>query len=174
MWSIFQISQGFEYLSSLIKFKHCKFKQVIINRTNQDVITVKVFVNENIIVETSTIVESEEIDIEIKVERKPNLSPYTNTSSVVKSTTNSLNGHEFVETIHGVYDEIEQWSKNLFKLPSGNIAKMFIRELTSWLEYFNRDSEYKFYALKVYMIPSSLFQKPTHNSKAKDHTKELE
>ena len=56
--------------------------------------------NENIIVETSTIVESEEIDIEIKVERKPNLSPYTNTSSVVKPTTNSLNGHEFVETIH--------------------------------------------------------------------------
>ena len=56
--------------------------------------------NENIIVETSTIVESEEIDIEIKVERKPNLSPYTNTSSVVKPTTNSVNGHEFVETIH--------------------------------------------------------------------------
>ena len=136
--------------------------------------TVEVFVNENIIVETSTIVESEEIDIEIKGELKPNLPPYTNTSSVVKSTTNSLNGHEFVETIHGVYDEIEQRSKNLFKLPSGNTAKMFIQELTSWLEYFNRDSEYKFIALKVYMIPPSLFQKPTHNSKAKDHTKELE
>ena len=135
--------------------------------------TVEVFVNENIIVETSTIIESEEIDIEIKGELKPNLPPYTNTSSVVKSTTNSLNGHEFVETIHGVYDEIEQRSKNLFKLPSGNTAKMFIQELTSWLEYFNRDSEYKFIALKVYMIPSSLFQKPTHNSKAKDHTKKL-
>ena len=72
--------------------------------------TVEVFVNENIIVETSTIIESEEIDIEIKGELKPNLPPYTNTSSVVKSTTNSLNGHEFVETIHGVYDEIEQRS----------------------------------------------------------------
>ena len=50
---------------------YSKFQQVIINRTNQDVITEEVFVNENIIVETSAIVESEEIDIEIEVELKP-------------------------------------------------------------------------------------------------------
>ena len=131
--------------------------------------------NENIVVETSTIVEREEIDIEMVVELKRNLPLYTNASSVVKSSTNSLNGHEFVEIIHRVYDEIVQWRKNLFKLPSGNAAKMFIRELTSWLEHFNRDSEYKSIALKVYMIlPSLLLQKPTRNSKAKDHTKKLE
>ena len=112
--------------------------------------------------ETSTIVESEEIDIEIEVELKPNLPPYENASSVVKSTTNSLNEHEFVETIHVVYDEIVQRRKNLFKLPSGNAAKMFIRELTSWLERFNCDSYYKSIALNVYMIlPSLLLQKPT-------------
>ena len=46
--------------------------------------------------------------------------------SVVKSTTTSLNGYEFVETIHGVYDEIAQWRKNIFKLPSRHAAKMFI------------------------------------------------
>ena len=78
---------------------HCTFKQVVINRTNQDVITEEVFVNENTVVETGTIVESEEIDIEIEGELKPYLPPYTNASSVVKSTTNSLNGHEFVENI---------------------------------------------------------------------------
>ena len=128
---------------------HCTFKQVVINRINQDVITEEVFVNENITVETSTIVESEEIVIEIEEELKPNLPPYTNAPSIVKSTTNSLNGREFVETIHVVYDEIVQWRKNLFKLHSGNAAKMFIRELTSWLEHFNRDSEYKSIALKV-------------------------
>ena len=55
--------------------------------------------NENTVVETGTIVESEEIDIEIEGELKPYLPPYTNASSVVKSTTNSLNGHEFVENI---------------------------------------------------------------------------
>ena len=52
---------------------HSMFKQVVINRTNQDVITEEVFVNENIEVETSTIVESEEVDIEIEEELKPNL-----------------------------------------------------------------------------------------------------
>ena len=63
---------------------------------------------------------------------KPNFPPHTNASSVVlKSTTNSLKGHEFVKTIHSVYGEIVQWRKNLFKLPSGNAAKIFIRELTS-------------------------------------------
>ena len=92
----------------------CKFKQVVISRTNQ--ITEEVFVNENIVVETSTIAESEEIDIEIEVELKPNLPPYPNASSVVKYTTNSLNGHELIETIHTVYDEIVQWRKKLFKL----------------------------------------------------------
>ena len=48
----------------------CKFKQVIINRTNQDIITKEVFVNENIVVGTSTIAKSEEIDIEIEMELK--------------------------------------------------------------------------------------------------------
>ena len=128
---------------------HCTFKQVVINRTNQDVITEEVFVNENIVVETSIIVESKGIDIEIEEELKPDLPPYTNAASVVKSITNSLNGKKFVETIHFVYDEILQWRKNLFKLPSGNAAKMFIRELTSWLEHFNSDSEYKSIVLKV-------------------------
>ena len=108
--------------------------------------------NENIVVKTGTIVESEEIGIEIEVELKPNLPPYTNASSVVKFNANNINGYEFVETIQGVYDEIVQWRKNLFNLPSGNAAKMFIQKLTSWLEGFNRDSEYKSIALKVYMI----------------------
>ena len=58
--------------------------------------------------------------LKLKEEFKPNLPPYTNASSVVKSTPNSLNGHEFVETIPFVYDEIVEWRKNLFKLPSGN------------------------------------------------------
>ena len=59
-----------------------------------------------IIIITSAIVEREEIDIEMEVEPKPNLPPYANASSVVKSTTNSLNEHQFVETTHRVYNEI--------------------------------------------------------------------
>ena len=52
---------------------------------------------------------------------------------------------------------------------------MFLRELTSWLEHFNCDLEYKYIALKVYMIlPSLVLEKPTRKSKVKDHTKKLE
>ena len=147
MWSFFKSLRGLN-----IHQANCKFKQVVTNRTNQGSIAEEVFVNENIVVETSTIVECEEIGIEIEVELKPNLPPYTNASSVVKFNANNINGYEFVETIQGVYDEIVQWRKNLFNLPSGNAAKMFIQKLTSWLEGFNRDSEYKSIALKVYMI----------------------
>ena len=87
--------------------------------------------NENTAVETSAIAESEEIDTEIEVEPKHNLLWYTNSSSVVKSTNDTLNGHKFVETIHKVYDKTVQWKKILLKLPSGNASKIFIRELTS-------------------------------------------
>ena len=92
---------------TFIKFI-ASFKQVIINRTNQDLITEEVFVNKTLVVETSTIVETEKIDIEIEVELKLNLAPYKNASSDTKSTTDSLNGRECFETTHRVYDEIVQ------------------------------------------------------------------
>ena len=117
-----------------------------------------------------TIVKGDEIGIEIEVELKPNLPLYTNASSIVKSLANTLNGHEFVETIYRVYDEIAQWRKNLFQLPSRKAAKMFIWELTLWLEH--RTEILKSIALKVYMIlPLLLLLKPNPNSKAIDETK---
>ena len=140
----FSISQGIEHSWSSL--------QVIINRTNQDGIKEKVFVNENIVVETCTIVETEDIDIEIEVECRLAFPSYGNASSDVKSATNSLNGREFVETIYRFYVEIVHWRRNLFKLSSGNAAKMFKQELTKWLEHFNCDSEYNFITLKVYMV----------------------
>ena len=86
---------------------HCKFKQVVINRTDQD-ITEEVVMNENNVVDTSKTIKDEEVNIEIKVELKLNLPPCANAFSIVKSTTNGLNGHEIAETIHRVYDEIVQ------------------------------------------------------------------
>ena len=65
--------------------------------------------------------------------------------------------------------------KNLFKLPTGKAAKSFIVELTNWLERFNRGGHYHDIALKVYMIlPALLLQKPSKNSKAKDHCRKLD
>ena len=147
IWSIFQSLRVLNILEA-----HCKFKQVIINRTNQDGIKEKVFVNENIVVGTCTIVESEDIDIEIEVECRLAFPSYRNASGDVKSATNSLNGREFVKTIYRFYVEIVHWRRNLFKLSSGNAAKMFKQELTKWLEHFNCDSEHNSITLKVYMV----------------------
>ena len=47
------------------------------------------------------------------------------------------------KTIHRVYDEIVRWRKNFFKFPSGNAAKMFIREPISWLKLYNCELEDK-------------------------------
>ena len=60
--------------------------------------------NENNVVDTSKTIKDEEVNIEIKL----NLPPCANAFSIVKSTTNGLNGHEIAETIHRVYDEIVQ------------------------------------------------------------------
>ena len=48
---------------------------------------------------------------------------YANASIDVKPTTNSLNGHEFVETIHRVYDEIVQWRKTFWSFFLGRQPK---------------------------------------------------
>ena len=105
---------------------------------------------------------------------KPNLPEYTKISFSPKQPCNSVPGAQFVEIVENVYNEIVKWRKNLYKLPSGNSAKLFIRELTYWLEQFNNDMEYQCIALKVFMIlPCLLLQKPSRNSKAKDHALKL-
>ena len=44
---------------------------------------------------------------------------------------------------------------NLFKLPTGNAAKAFIKELSLWLERFNRKTEHHSIALSLQNITSS-------------------
>ena len=59
----------------------------------------------------------------------------------------------------------------MFKLPSGKSAKVFILELTHWLEQFNRSTEYQCIALKVFMVLPCLMLK---ESKSKEHCRKLE
>ena len=87
----------------------------------------------------------------------------------------NFSGKEFAELITKTYDEVIHWRKNLFKVPSGKAGKDFITELTSWLNHFNIGTDFRRISLKVFMtLPSLLLQKPSRNSKAKDHTKCLE
>ena len=77
--------------------------------------------------------------------------------------------------INVLYNEIVTWKKNLYKLQTGSAAKAFIKELSLWLERFNRKTEYHSIALKVYIIlPALMLQKPSKTSKSREHFKKLE
>ena len=53
--------------------------------------------------------------------------------------------------------------------------RIFINELTIWLDHYNRSTPFKSIAIKVFMtLPCLLLQKTSRNSKAKDHSKALE
>ena len=105
----------------------------------------------------------------------PNLPSFDPVRPYLTKNFSNLSGEEFSKLVDNVYNEITQWRKNLFKLPSGKAAKSFIIELTTWLDHFNRNTEFQAVALKVCMVlPSLLLQKPSRESKAKDHIKKLE
>ena len=169
-------NRNFDTLRGLnVHCAHCKVKKVIIRNCNQVTASEEVIINVNERVETSAIVDSGEINILVENNIEPNLPSFEPTKNFPVSALNGLCGAEFAESIHSIYEEIIQWRKNLFKLPTGKAAKTFIRVLTVWLEHFNRQTEHHAIALKVYMVlPSLLLQKPSQNSKAKDHCRKLE
>ena len=87
---------------------------------------------------------------------------------------NTLDGNELVEIINKVNDDVITWRKNLFLVPTRKFGKDFIILMTHWLEQLNNNSDFKGIALKTFMILPSLFlQKPSKNSKVKDHIQKL-
>ena len=73
-----------------------------------------------------------------------------------------------------MHNEMIFWRKNLFMLPSGKAGKQFIKELTYWLDQFNRSTKLEGIALNVYMLlPGSPMQKSSKYSKAKEHAEKL-
>ena len=84
----------------------------------------------------------------------------------------NISGKQIFDFINRTYDDIIRWRKNLFKLPTGKAGRLFSNELTIWLDHYNRS---KSIAFKIFMtLPCLLRQKPSRNSKAKDHSKTLE
>ena len=57
----------------------------------------------------------------------------TQDHNVENATWGSLPFCLFKEIINKTYDEICHYRRNIFKIPSGKIGKMFIEELTFWL-----------------------------------------
>ena len=125
-------------------------------------------------IETADILLADEFVIDQIPEVVPNLPNYPE-STKSRFSYHDIPGETFANLINDLYNEIVTWKKNLFKVPTGNAAKAFIKELSLWLERFNRKTEHHSIALKFYIIlPALMLQKPSKASKSQEHCKKLE
>ena len=70
--------------------------------------------------------------------------------------------HTFMKTAH--------YKQNLFALPSGNSGKAFVSETSRLLEIYNSNSAGATSSLFAFsLLPVLLLQKPSKNSKSRDH-----
>ena len=76
----------------------------------------------------------------------------------------------FTDALDSTYSEVVHWRMNLFKVPYGNTGKAFVLELARLFESFAISSALESIAMKATLIfPILLLQKPSRNSKVKDH-----
>ena len=84
------------------------------------------------------------------------------------------NNAVFERNLNVAYEQIVYWRKNLFMLPTGKFGKRYIVETTRLMNAWVEDSPQQKIAFKAIMVmPSLLLQKPSKNSKSKDHTAAL-
>ena len=81
----------------------------------------------------------------------------------------------FINELNNANKKILYWRKNLFLLPKGAAGKSFINEMTRMINAWVHDTPIKNIALKaLHIMPALLLQKPSKDSKSKDHLKSLE
>ena len=84
-------------------------------------------------------------------------------------------GEDFLHIMECSYAEIAHWRRNIFMVPSGNVGKDFIRELTSLFSAYAQGSALESVALTAVMVACGLLlQKPHLTSKTRDHVTALE
>jgi hypothetical protein len=82
-----------------------------------------------------------------------------------------VEGEAFARAIQESYKEVVQWRRNLFKTPSGQAGKSFVRELTRMFQAYADISSLESVVLTATMVmPALLLQKLHPKSKAKEHT----
>ena len=80
-----------------------------------------------------------------------------------------------MKAVNSVFEEVVRWRRNLFYLPTGKAGESFIEELKKLYTCFNNGSDLQPVALTMAsIIFPLLLQKPSPNSKSKDHTRFLE
>ena len=76
--------------------------------------------------------------------------------------------------VKSAYRKVITWKKNIFSLPRGKCGSDFLKELTRLLCLFVDKTKWERLALPlVHIFVPIMLQKPSKNSKAKDHAKYL-
>ena len=80
----------------------------------------------------------------------------------------NMDGETFAHSISCCYPEIVHWKRNLFKIPSGKLGILLVKEITKLFQSYADRSALESIAIKAAMvIPALLLQKSHPNSKAK-------
>ena len=81
----------------------------------------------------------------------------------------SVCGEAFYTAICAAYEEVVHWRKNIFLLPSGKLGEHFVLEMARLFKSFGESTP-----LESMVLPQLLLQKPSHNSRVRDHIKCLQ
>ena len=84
-------------------------------------------------------------------------------------------GEEFISLlVKRAYAQILTWKKNIFTLPRGKGGTDFIKELTRLVYLFVEQTKWERIALSlIHIFISLMLQKPSQESKTRDHAKYL-
>ena len=81
----------------------------------------------------------------------------------------------FMNRISSAYDEVGQWRRNTFLMPSGNVGRSFVDEFANLFRSYSEASALESVSLKASTVLCALLlQKPSRSSKARDHVKCLQ
>ena len=104
----------------------------------------------------------------------PRTSLSVSSSAVYRSsprfTWGTRDAASFLQDLDRAYSIVVHWKRNLFRVPSGNVGKLFVTELTRLYDAFASESSLESIAVKAtIVIPHLLLQKPHSRSKTKEH-----
>ncbi len=89
------------------------------------------------------------VDLKLRIPRSflksqtPNLPAFKKINHEPKSKWKNMSGAQFASMVDEIYNEITKWRKNLFKMLSGRAEKQFVTELSSWLERYNKRTDFR-------------------------------
>ena len=81
----------------------------------------------------------------------------------------STDSTSIINSLNVVYESVVHWKPNLFRIPYGNVGKLFVSELSRLYNGFATSSSLEAIAMKaVTVMPILLLQKPNSKSKTKE------